>query len=163
MSRVLVLNADYRPINVCPVRRAVVLLLKEKAEAVEYGATQLRSETTTLTSPMVIRLVTYVRLPYDSRRRITRKAILARDAWACQYCGSGSSLTIDHVVPRSKGGAHEWTNVVASCWPCNKRKGSALPREVGMRLRRRPKAPQPLVFVLITERVPPDSWAKWLG
>src|SRR4029079_11161795 len=100
-GRVLVLNASYEPLNVCTVRRAVVLILREKAELVERGERRLRSESCTFPRPVVIRLVTYVRVPRDSaRRRITRRAVFARDSWTCQYCGSTAHLTVDHVVPR---------------------------------------------------------------
>ena len=123
----LVLNATYEPINVCTVRRAVVLLLKDKAEVIEHGDWDLRSATATLKRPVVIRLVTYVRIPRDThRRKITRRAVFARDEWTCQYCGSRSNLTVDHVVPKSKGGGSSWDNIVASCAPCNRRKGDAL-------------------------------------
>ena len=98
----LVLNATYEPINVCTVRRAVVLLLKEKAEVIEHAEWQLHSATSTIARPVVIRLVSYVRIPRDThRRKITRRAVFARDDWTCQYCGSRSNLTVDHVVPRS--------------------------------------------------------------
>src|SRR5271154_1827162 len=135
VGRVLVLNATFEPINVCTVRRAVVLLLKEKAEMIERGEWQLHSANATMARPMVIRLVTYVRIPRDThRRKITRRAVFARDDWTCQYCGARSQLTVDHVVPRSKGGSSTWDNIVASCAPCNRRKGNALPRQAGMRL-----------------------------
>src|ERR1700737_2058906 len=117
-GRVLVLNATFEPINVCTVRRAVVLLLKDKAELVEQGQWQLRSEHTAMSRPVVIRLTTYVRVPRDPhRRKITRRAVFARDGWACQYCGVRSNLTVDHVVPRSKGGVSTWDKIVASCAP----------------------------------------------
>ena len=104
-GRVLVLNATFEPINVCSVRRAVVLLLKEKAELLERGMWELHSESATLARPVVIRLVSYVHVPRDAhRRKITRRAVFARDDWTCQYCGSRSNLTVDHVIPRSKGG-----------------------------------------------------------
>src|SRR5436305_10963754 len=104
-GRVLVLNATYEPINVCSVRRAAVLLLKAKAELVEHSSWELRSEHTALPRPVVIRLVSYVRIPRDTHgRKITRRAVFARDGWTCQYCGSRSNLTVDHVIPRSKGG-----------------------------------------------------------
>src|SRR5262252_5736462 len=136
-GRVLVLNATFEPINVCTVRRAVVLLLKEKAEVIEHGELHLHSATQTMARPVVIRLVSYVRIPRDThRRKITRRAVFARDEWTCQYCGSRSNLTVDHVVPRSKGGPSTWENIVASCAPCNRRKGNAMPRQVGMHLNR---------------------------
>ena len=83
--------------------------------------------------PVVIRLVSYVKVPRDThRRKITRRAVFARDGWACQYCGSRSNLTVDHVIPRSKGGSSSWENIVASCAPCNRRKGDSLPEQAGM-------------------------------
>src|ERR1700684_3894282 len=104
-GRVLVLNATYEPINVCSVKRAVVLLLKEKAELLERGRWQLHSEHSTLARPVVIRLVSYVHVPRDAhRRKITRRAVFARDGWMCQYCGSRPNLTVDHALPPSKGG-----------------------------------------------------------
>src|SRR6266567_3574005 len=140
VGRVLVLNATYEPINVCTVRRAVVLLLKAKAEVIEHGEWQLHSATTTIARPVVIRLVSYVRIPRDTHgRRITRRAVFARDDWTCQYCGSRSNLTVDHVVPRSKGGASSWDNIVASCAPCNRRKGDRMPRQANMHPRRAPR------------------------
>src|SRR5581483_8100162 len=150
VGRVLVLNATYEPINVCTVRRAVVLLLKEKAEVLEHGSWELHSETSTISRPVVIRLVSYVRIPRDThRRKITRRAVFARDDWTCQYCGSRSSLTVDHVVPRSKGGGSSWDNIVASCAPCNRRKGNGLPRDAGMRLLRQPRTPSHHVFIQV--------------
>ncbi len=144
----LVLNATYEPINVCTVRRAVVLLLKEKAELLERGRWELHSESTTLARPAVIRLVAYVRVPRDiHKRKITRRAVFARDGWTCQYCGSRSNLTVDHVIPRSKGGLSSWDNIVASCAPCNRRKGDRLPRQAGMHPRRAPHVPRAEVFI----------------
>src|ERR1700683_4474163 len=128
-GRVLVLNATYEPINVCTVRRAVVLLLKEKAELLERGRWELHSESATLARPVVIRLVSYVKVPRDAhRRKITRRALFARDSWTCQYCGSRSNLTVDHVIPRSKGGFSNWEKLVASCAPLNRRKRDRMPR-----------------------------------
>ena len=96
----------------------------------EHAAWELRSEHTAMPRPVVIRLVTYVKVPRDThRRKITRRAVFARDGWTCQYCGSRSNLTVDHVIPRSKGGASSWENIVASCAPCNRRKGDHLPEQ----------------------------------
>ena len=160
----LVLNATYEPINVCTVRRAVVLLLKEKAEMIERSEWQLHSATSTMSRPMVIRLVTYVRIPRDThRRKITRRAVFARDDWTCQYCGSRSNLTVDHVVPRSKGGPSSWENIVASCAPCNRRKGSALPRQAGMHLARQPSTPSPHVFIQVASPTIPAAWRAYLA
>ncbi len=163
-GRVLVLNATFEPINVCTVRRAVVLLLKEKAEVIEHGEFVLRSATQTVSRPVVIRLVSYVRVPRDThRRKITRRAVFARDDWTCQYCGARSNLTVDHVIPRSKGGPSSWENIVASCAPCNLRKGNALPRQAGMRLQRQPRTPSPHVFIHVASPTIPAAWLQYLA
>jgi 5-methylcytosine-specific restriction endonuclease McrA len=160
---VLVLNATYEPINVCTVRRAVVLLLKEKAEVIERAELELHSASCTIPRPVVIRLVAYVRVPRDThRRKITRRAVFARDNWTCQYCGARSNLTVDHVVPRSKGGESSWDNIVASCAPCNRRKGNALPRQVGMRLLKQPRTPSPHVFIHVASPTIPAAWQQYL-
>ena len=160
----LVLNATYEPINVCTVRRAVVLLLKEKAEIIEHADWELHSATRSLSRPVVIRLVSYVRIPRDThRRKITRRAVFARDNWTCQYCGSRSNLTVDHVIPRSKGGDSSWTNIVASCAPCNRRKGDALLRQVGMQLRKQFRTPSAHVFIHVASPTIPVAWQQYLA
>ncbi len=160
----LVLNATFEPINVCTVKRAIVLLLKEKAEVLEHAEWELHSATQTIARPMVIRLVSYVRIPREShRRKITRRAVFARDNWTCQYCGSRANLTVDHVVPRSKGGLSSWDNIVASCAPCNRRKGNSLPRQVGMHLLRQPRTPAPHVFIQVASPTIPSSWQAYLA
>jgi len=160
---VLVLNATYEPINVCTVRRATVLLLKDKAEVVEVGTRDLHWATGSLPRPVVIRLVTYVRIPRDThKRKITRRAVFARDGWTCQYCGSRTNLTVDHVIPRSKGGSSEWDNIVASCAPCNRRKGDHLPHKVGMHPRQVPRVPHPQVFIHVASPTIPHAWRQWL-
>ena len=163
-GRVLVLNATFEPINVCTVRRAAVLVLKEKAEVIERGDHTLRSERMRMAKPIVIRLVTYVRVPRDvHRRKITRKAVLARDSWTCQYCGTSKpGLTVDHVIPRSRGGESVWENIVASCASCNRRKGNRLPVEVQMHPRSRPKPPGPTVFIRIASPRIPTVWEAYL-
>jgi len=164
-GRVLVLNATYEPIHVCSVRRAAVLLLKAKAEAVETGDRLLHSERLELERPVVIRLVAYVRVPRDvHRRKITRKAVLARDAWTCQYCGrERAGLTVDHVIPRSRGGESVWENIVASCAPCNRRKGNRLPREIEMHPRTAPRVPGPTVFIRVAAPKAPPIWERYLN
>ena len=120
-SRVLVLNASYEPLSVVPVRRAVALLLRKKAEVVEATERALRSMHLAIEWPLVIRLVYYVRIGTLSRPApFTRRGVLLRDR-ICQYCGTSSDLTIDHVRPLSRGGASSWDNCVAACGPCNRR------------------------------------------
>jgi 5-methylcytosine-specific restriction endonuclease McrA len=161
---VLVLNASYEPINVCTVRRATVLVLKSRAEVLEKGEGALHSELLELDRPCVIRLVRYVRIPRDvHRRKITRKAVLARDSYTCQYCGrEASGLTVDHVIPRSRGGQSVWENIVASCAPCNRKKGSQMPREARMHPAKNPRPPGPTVFIRIAAPRVPVAWEPYL-
>ena len=162
-GRVLVLNATYEPINVCSVRRAVVLLLKEKAELLERGRWELHSESSTVARPVVIRLVSYVRVPRDAhRRKITRRAVFARDGWTCQYCGSRSNLTVDHVIPRSKGGSSSWENIVASCAPCNRRKGDRTPAQANMHPSHAPRQPRAEIFIHVSSPTIPHAWRAYL-
>ena len=160
----LVLNATFEPINVCTVRRAVVLLLKERAEPVEQNGAVLHSEHTAMARPLVIRLRTYVRVPRDNhRRKITRRAVFARDGWTCQYCGSRSTLTVDHVVPKSKGGGSNWENIVASCAPCNRRKGDRLPHQINMHPRVKPHTPSAHIFIQLASPTIPATWKQYLA
>ncbi len=159
--KVLVLNATYEPINVCSFKRALVLVLKEKAEVVAPGPHTLRSERFCFDSPLVVRLKYYVKVPRGERRRISRRAVLARDGYSCQYCGSTRHLTMDHVVPRSRGGDTSWENIVTSCAPCNLRKGCKLPHEIGMVLQTKPKPPS-LTDFLVASPIIPESWQPYL-
>jgi 5-methylcytosine-specific restriction endonuclease McrA len=163
---VLVLNASYEPLHIVSVRRAVVLLLKEKAQIVEAAESVLRSERQSLPRPLVIRLVTYIRIPRRWRPPVSRRAILARDQYTCQYCGSQpgrSSLTVDHVVPRSRGGTKDWENLVAACQTCNRRKGGRRPSEAGMDLITTPVAPKYLALAIVESGFGHESWDKYLG
>ena len=164
MQQVLVLNASYEPLNVCSVRRAHVLVFKGKAEVLEDLPRPLRSASDTFQWPHVIRLVAYVRVPRDThRRKITRRAVFARDNWTCQYCGARGQLTVDHVIPPSKGGGSSWDNTVASCAPCNRRKGDALPTQAGMTPRRQPRRPGPHVFIQVASPRIPSAWRTYLA
>ncbi len=160
----LVLNATYEPINVCSVRRAATLLLKERAELIERReGILLHWATDAMPLPEVIRLQRYAPVPRATRtRRITRRAIFARDGWSCQYCDAPGELTIDHVIPRAKGGESTWENVVACCAPCNRRKGDMLPRVAGMIPRTTPRAPHPDVFIQVAVPEPPPAWERWM-
>jgi 5-methylcytosine-specific restriction endonuclease McrA len=163
-GRVLVLNASYEPINVCTVRRAAVLILKNRAEILEQGDWALHAENISLARPVVIRLLAYVRIPRDAhRRKITRRAVFARDRWTCQYCGhERGNLTVDHVVPRSKGGRSTWDNIVTCCAPCNRRKGDRLPRQAKMVPARKPKAPSATIFIHVATPTIPAAWEQYL-
>ena len=164
MQHVLVLNASYEPLNVCTVRRAHVLLYKGKAEVVEHLDQPLRSATGTFIWPHVIRLIHYVRVPRAIQRKISRRALFARDGWRCVYRGTTNGrLTLDHVVPRSKGGESVWENVVTACAPCNLRKGDRTLEQVGMELKTLPRAPQPVLFIKLAAPRIPQRWTPYLG
>ncbi len=164
MQQVLVLNASYEPLNVCSVRRAHVLVYKGKAEVLEELGQPLRSASSTYPWPHVIRLVTYVRVPRGFQRKISRRALFARDGWRCVYCGtSGGRLTLDHVVPRSRGGESVWDNVVTACSPCNLRKGDRSLDEVSMELAKPPGPPAPVLFIRLAAPKIPSSWQPYLA
>ena len=164
MGQVLVLNASYEPLNVCSVRRAHVLVYKGKAEVIEQLEQPLRSAADTYPWPHVIRLMTYVHVPRAAQRKISRRALFARDGWRCVYCGTTNGrLTLDHVVPRSKGGESIWENVVTACAPCNLRKGDRSLEQVGMELKTLPRPPQPVLFIKLAAPRIPHGWTPYLG
>jgi 5-methylcytosine-specific restriction endonuclease McrA len=163
VQQVLVLNASYEPLNVCSVRRAHVLVFKGKAEVLEELEKPLRSASDTFQRPHVIRLLHFVRVPRAVKRKISRKALFARDGHKCAYCGSTGKLTLDHVVPRSRGGDSVWENVVTSCAPCNLRKGNRTPEEIKMRMLITPSAPTPALFVTLSAPGVPDGWQPYLA
>ena len=159
--RALVLNATYEPLCVVSARRAVVLVLLEKAELLHESGEAMHSEHLTVPVPSVIRLRYYVRVPFARRAALNRRAVFARDGSRCQYC-AGPAESIDHVVPRSRGGEHAWENVVAACRPCNSRKRDRLLSETTMTLRRRPAVPRELTWVAVSVGAVPDSWEPYL-
>ncbi len=163
MSHVLVLNASYEPLNVCTVRRALVLVFKGKAEVIEEEPRQVRAASRRFPWPHVIRLISYVRVPRVTQRKISRKALFARDGFRCQYCGVSGKLTLDHVVPRSRGGPSVWENIVASCAPCNLRKGNRLPDEARMHPKRKPRPPAPALFITLSAPSVSDRWQPYLA
>jgi len=143
---VLVLNQDYQPVNICRVRRAVVLVLQGKAETIENGLGIIQSVTDSLPIPSVVRLNYLVKRP-RFQRKMTRFEVFNRDRYVCVYCRRETKeLTLDHVTPRSRGGEHSWENVVSCCFACNRRKAGRTPAEAGMRLLRDPTAPPPTGF-----------------
>lgn len=161
MAGALVLNATYEPLCVVPLRRAVVLVLAEKAVIVEAGVQVLHSERIAIPAPSVVRLARYVRVPYRRAVPLTRRAVLERDGHLCAYCGSRAD-TVDHVRPRSRGGEHVWTNVVAACARCNHRKGDRLLAELGWRLATPPVQPPVTVAVVMGWAKRDPSWQQYL-
>lgn len=139
---VLVLNYSYEPLNICRVRRAIVLLYQGKAEMVERDSGSVHSVNYTVLVPSVIRLAYMVKRPRPVRK-LTRFEIFSRDHYTCQYCGKQTKqLTLDHVVPRYRDGGHTWENVVSACIPCNRRKAGRTPKEAGMKLIHSPHRPR---------------------
>jgi 5-methylcytosine-specific restriction endonuclease McrA len=163
-SRVLLLNATFEPLAVVTAKRAVVLMLTGKAECVEAALDEaFHSENLTLPAPSVMRLSRYVRVPYRSAVPMTRAGVLRRDGRRCAYCGRRAD-TIDHVVPRSRGGGHTWENCVAACRVCNSKKADRLLGELGWTLDRPPRPPSRTaggVLVLAVEPLP--AWEPWLA
>jgi len=147
-STVLVLNSSYEPLNFTSWKRAIILLFKQKAK---------------LISQKVIRLVNFVRIPYQTQQLIhpTKQNIIKRDNYECQYCGSKSHLTVDHVVPRSKGGKNTWENLVACCETCNVQKGDRDLDKIDMKLKSKPKKPISKIM-LILNNTSDDEWREFL-
>lgn len=141
IEHVLVLNANFEPINVCNIRRALGLILTDKASMILNGRGYIQAVNRAYPIPSIIRLEKMVHRPRP-RVKLNRREIFRRDNYTCQYCGRHSTdLTIDHVIPRHMGGKHEWTNVVAACSHCNHHKGGRTLEEANMRLLRHPKEP----------------------
>lgn len=158
---VLVLNASMEPLSVVAARRAVVLVLTSKAEVVHEDGAWFRSERLALRSPTVVRLTRYVSVPRRTRSGLSRRAVFLRDGDRCQYCGSPAE-DVDHVVPRSRGGEHVWENVVAACRRCNSSKEDRTPREAGLQLARRPKAPPPAFWLVVRAGRIGTDWQPYL-
>lgn len=158
---VLLLNASFEPLRIITTKRAVCLVLAEKAEVIESKPGCLRSATTQVVIPSVIRLRKYVHVPYKATYPLNRRSLLARDRRECQVAGCEKiGSTIDHVVPRSRGGKHEWSNVALMCPSCNFRKGDRLLSEIGWTLKRQPAQPHGSQWLLIGAGIEPDE--KWV-
>lgn len=158
MGKVLVLNASYEPLNITSWRRAVILLIKNKAEQVEHNGKCVYKE---FPLPTVIRLRHYIQVPYKEIP-LTRRNILHRDGHTCQYCGyTGEDLTLDHVVPRSRGGGDSWENIVTACVRCNVKKGSRTPREASMVLAHNPRRPYSSLYFEISRHLRSGVHQEW--
>ena len=161
-GHVLVLNQDYQALTITSVQRATILVLLQKAELVEAAAKRfIRSPNRKLPWPSIVRLKRYVRVPYK-RVLLTRKNVIRRDGNCCQYCGLNDRITIDHVMPRSRGGKDTWTNLVAACVPCNNRKGNRTPEEADMRLARKPFRPSYVMYIRYFVGSLESTWKPYL-
>jgi len=159
---VLVLNQNYEPLNVCDVRRAVVLMGKGKAELLENGRGDLRTFRATYPIPTIIRLFYMVKRP-PPKARLSRKEVFVRVRHTCQYCGIVSTdLTLDHVLPRQQGGQHTWDNLVSACSRCNNRKAARTPREAGMVLKREPRPPRPNPYHIFQHLSLLEEWRPFI-
>ena len=161
----LVLNVTYEPLSVVSVPRALHLVMINRAEVVEASSALIHSERLRLPVPQVIRLLHYVHVPHNLPLPLSRRALLLRDDFTCQYCGAQPGrehLTIDHVIPRSRGGRTEWENVVIACSACNRRKGNRTPEEAGMKLLRKPYRPRFWAMALLTMTAN-DVWRKYIN
>ena len=155
----LVLNQNYEPLNVCTVRRAFVLVLRGKADLLESASDAIHGVDRVFPTPSVIRLRQQIRRPRP-RLRLSRREVLARDQHRCQYCGRADrELTLDHVLPRIRGGRHEWENIVAACATCNHRKGGRTPLEARMELRSAPVQPSATPAALFGSYL--DRYFEW--
>ena len=161
MRSALVLNATYEPLSVVSARRAACLVLADKADIIEDDGTELHAASISVPNPLVIRLRYVVKVPFVRRAALNRRAIFARDGSRCQYC-TAPAESIDHVVPRSRGGEHVWENVVAACRPCNTAKRDRLLSETSMTLRRRPTAPRALTWISVAVGSVPTHWEPYL-
>jgi len=162
MSRALVLNASYEPLCVVPARRALILVLSDKAELVHTTDRMYHAERIAVPEPSVVRLCYYVKVPYQARVALNRRAVFARDNNRCQYCGAQAE-NIDHVIPRSRGGEHTWDNVVAACRPCNSRKQDRYLHETSFELRRKPAAPRERTWIMLANGQARPDWEPYLA
>ena len=161
MAEALVLNATYEPLCVVPARRAVVLVLTDKAIPLSSGDGVMHSARAALSVPCVVRLTRFVRVPFRATVPLTRKAVFARDGGRCVYCGAAAT-SLDHVVPRSRGGQHSWDNVVSACGRCNHIKADRGVAELGWRLRRLPAAPSGAAWRVVGGRRVDPRWRPYL-
>jgi len=160
---VLILNQNYEPLAVCSVRRAIVMLLLGKVEIIEtLNGLRLRSISTSIPVPSVVRLGFYVKVP-QKRIFLSRKNIIKRDGHRCMYCGrSDGSMTVDHVIPKRLDGQDTWENLVCACTKCNNRKGDRTPDQAGMSLLKKPTKPNHIMFIQRFIGVSDNNWKPYL-
>ncbi|MEP0007561.1 MAG: HNH endonuclease [Balneola sp.] len=161
-ANVLVLNQDYQPLSVCSLQRSMKLIFLEKAELLhDDPEKKLRTPSDQFDFPSVIRLRRYIRLPY-TKVVLTRRNVMRRDSFRCQYCGQKSKLTIDHIHPKSRGGKDTWENLTTACDKCNVKKGNRTPKEANMELRSKPYRPIPITFFRDINGGVQEPWKPYL-
>ena len=161
-TKVLVLNQSYEPLMVINAKRAIVLIIKEKVKMLEKYSENIRSVQNSFDLPSVIRLNFYVHLKYKDIV-LNRRNILKRDDYRCQYCAKQATpLTIDHIVPKNKGGKDSWENLVAACSKCNTRKGDTLLKHMDMKLLKKPRKPSKLFQLQTYVNKKQDNWKQYL-
>jgi 5-methylcytosine-specific restriction endonuclease McrA len=161
--KALVLNQDYSPISICSVQRAFVLVFLEKVEMItSFNGSKFHSVDAEYPIPAVIRLQRYIHIPYKGVE-LTRNNVFRRDNFNCQYCGGERDLSLDHLIPRSKGGKTNWKNLVTACKTCNSIKGDATPEAAGMTLKTRPFKPSYVMFLRDFSGYRFDEWNPYLG
>lgn len=159
----LVLNQDYRPLTVCSVQRAFLLVFLQKAELVSQSANgALKTVSRSYPAPAVIRLYSYINIPYKGVI-LSRNNIFKRDGYVCQYCGDSRDLTLDHLIPKARGGKSTWFNLVTACKRCNTRKGDYTPEEVGMLVKTKPYKPSYIVFLRDLSGTLREEWMPYLA
>lgn len=161
-TQVLLLNQSYEPLQICNMRRAIILIFLGKAHSVEQFDDEIRSVSYSIKMPAVIRIYSYINLPRNSIV-LTRKNILKRDSLSCQYCGTKNSpLTVDHIIPKVKGGKDSWENLTTACVSCNNKKGNRTLREANLKLLSKPRVPSRITFIQRFVRTPIKEWRPYL-
>lgn len=165
MDRVIILNGDYTFLNTVDWKRALCLIMKGKTEVLKYAKDVIRrADGSVIRLPLVMKLIKVIRLIYKNKVPFTKKNILVRDGYKCQYCGSNRELTIDHVIPSSRGGKNSFENCITACKPCNNKKSNRTPREANMFFRKQPTAPTISEFFRIKMKsVGMEEYLKELG
>lgn len=163
MTDVLVLNATYEALNVTSLQRAVKLIFAGKAEVLHQHERSLHSATFAMRMPSIIRMLYYIRRPRQEVA-LTKKNVLLRDDYRCQYCGGKGEgpMTVDHVLPKSAGGPSTWENLVCACLTCNNRKNNRSPHDANLRLLRKPRRPKYIPWIQIKRHTVPGEWYKFL-
>lgn len=158
---VLLLNASYDPLRVITLKRAIVLVMQDKADIIESGDGVIRSQYLSIRTPSVIKLKYFVKIPYRAKMPLNNRNVLIRDKHECAYCDDRKATTVDHVQPRSRGGQHRWENVVAACYRCNAKKADKTLAEIGWEPKWEPYVPSGTYWLVLGVQAK-DAWEPYL-